>query len=78
MLLFDPQAKGTTLRHTLEQGNGWQKHLKRQLTTFDSHRHLQIVYVSGVMTREEREKSKTIMTKDPEESLMSTIRTLVP
>ena len=76
LLIFDPAVRGETLKQCLEGGQGWQKHIKRQVSTFDVHRHLQVVYVSGVMSKQEREVSKMVVPKDPEESLMTTIKGL--
>ena len=73
LLMFDPQVQGSTLRQCLGGPTLWQKHIKRQVATFDVHRHLQVVYVSGVMSAQEREASKLLQPRSPEDSLIATV-----
>jgi hypothetical protein len=76
MLMFDPAASGSTLERTLSAQRGWQRLVKRQLSTFNQHSAFQVVYVSGVMSEREQEASKTLTPKKPEDLLLTEVELL--
>ena len=55
---------------TTESGKGWQRSVKRQLSTF-KHGAYQMVYVSGIMSRAERDVSKILTEQGVHDSLKS-------
>ena len=70
ILLFDPAVRGDYLKRNLEKGENWQKWVKRQLSTFKQGAY-EIVYVSGVMTAEEKARSKVLSGKGKNDLLLT-------
>jgi hypothetical protein len=69
LLLYDPACSGNKLKYNLiHSPSGWQRSIKRGLHTF-RHGSYQILFVSGIMTTDERESAKIIVGESPDKEL---------